>query len=129
MLLEIKAWNGRVFLRLARDNSLVATCSIRQVPLIRAARVLWVLRAAFHMQGILAYKLDSAGLVLRLLLVVARGHDTADTVFNWTLMTISLLVSCDAPADTQIALDGHRATWLRIASRCHVVTAQLAAAV
>ena len=63
MLLEIKAWHGRVFLRLARDDSLIGAGGIRQVPLIRAARVLGVLGTAFHVQGILADKLDSASLV------------------------------------------------------------------
>ena len=71
MLLEIKARHGRAFLRLARNDALVTTCSVWQVPLVRAARVLGVLGATLHVQGVFADELDGASLVGCLLLVVA----------------------------------------------------------
>ena len=119
MLLEIKT-RRCVLLWLTCYDSWSSIRRVRQMPLIWAG-IVGVFRATFHMQGVLSDQLNIASLVALVLRLISRRHNSVDIMrlfMSTSLMTSSLLVSCDSPSYAEVALD----TDLLTSTRCIVVS-------
>lgn len=119
MLLEVET-RRCILLWLACDDSWSTIWRVRQMPLIWAS-IVGVFRAAFHMQRVLSYQLDIAGLMALMLRLISWRHNSVDIMglfMSTSLMTGCLLVSCDSPSDTEVALH----TDLLTCARCVIVS-------